>query len=326
MAYELIDLVRVGKTLVERCAAVASDEDVLLLTDTTTHPAILDAMLASVRNVGARVTVVARTFPRRPHDLPPAPVAWAMKGATMIFDLSRYDILHTLPIREALFDYGARYIGVANQTPQTFLAPNIADVDYDKTYGDACRLIEVLEHGSTLRYTSPNGTDLVADIRGKKWYPLAGVAREPGRVAMIPIGEVFGLGVHGGTSGIVVLESLQAFGRLNTPIVLEVKESWVTKVEGADEAERLKAMWARTENANYIGELGGIGLNPMAKATGRLDANEESMMLGAVHIGFGDSLTYGGRVSSRMHLNGVITNVTVEVDGRAVVADGQIRV
>ena len=326
MAYEVMDLVPVSKIIVEKCAAVAPDEDVLLLTDTTTHPSVLDAMIASIRNVGARVTVVARTFPRRPHDLPPAPVSWAMKGATMIFDLSRYDILHTLPIREALFDYGARYIGVANQTPQTFLAPNLADVDYDKTYADACRLIEVLERGSTLRYTSPNGTDLKADIRGRKWYPLAGVAREPGRVAMIPIGEVFGLGVHGGTSGTVVLESLQAFGRLSTPIVLQVEGSWVTKVEGGEEAERLRTMWAQVENANYIGELGGIGLNPKAKVSGRLDANEESMMLGAVHIGFGDSLTYGGRVSSRMHLNGVITNVTVEVDGRPVVADGQIRV
>ena len=85
-------------------------------------------------------------------------------------------------------------------------------------------------------------------------------------------------------------------------------------------------MWSKVKNSNYVGELGGIGLNPLNTEADTLDTIEVGNKLGAAHIGIGDSLDFGQRISSDMHLNATMIDVTVEVDGTAVVADNQILV
>lgn len=312
--------------IAEQCLAIRAGEAVLLLTDESTSPEVIAAMEHAVTERGASISVAKRRAPQRPHELPPGPVIWAIKGADVIIDLSKYDILHTLPIREALLECGARLLNMTGLSADDLTKPNIADVDYEAVHQQALRLVDVLEKGSTFRYTTPKGTCLTAEISNRQWYPLDGIARTPGSFAVFPIGEVLGSAVPGTPNGTVVLDFLALFGRLKTPMVMTVKNGWVTQIEGGEEAERLREMWSEVENANYVGELGGIGLNPLNTPADRLDAIEVMMKMGVAHIGFGDSLTYGHRVASKMHLNGSMLDVTIEVDGKPVVADNQILV
>jgi len=324
MSYRSVELTGIAKTVVETCAGMRAGETLLLIADLFTDPDVIQAMATAGRAASGKVNIIFRHVPSRPHALPEEPVAMAMKGADVIVDLSRYDIVHTLPMREALFDFGARAVNMTGHTIETLLAPNVAEIDYEAVYAKACQMIKTIERGKVLRYSSPNGTNLTAEIGGRKWYPLAGIAHQPGTFAVIPIGEIIGSAVPGTPNGKVVLDFLALFGKLHTPIVLHVEKGWVTKVEGGEEAEKLRKMWEGVENANYVGELGGIGINPKARLTGRIDAIEEQMKLGSVHIGLGDSLTYGDRVSSKMHLNATFINATVEIDGKAIIAENRI--
>lgn len=326
MKNKMTDLMMVCKTIIEICVGMKAGEELLILADTSTDFTIIEAFREAGNNAGVKVSTITRTPPTRPHDLPTSAVEWAMKGVNVIIDVSRYDILHTLPIRKALLDYGARLIIIPGHTPETLTAPNIAEVDYEKIHEKASKLVKVLETGCSFRYSNPKGTDLRADIRGRSWYALDGIAHDDGSIAVIPVGEVLGSAVPGTPYGTIVLDYLATFGKLKTPIILTVENGWVTKIKGGEEADRLRGLWANIRNANYIGELGGIALNPLNKLSGRMDTVEESMKLGAAHIGFGDSLTYGDRVSSKLHLNGTMLDITVEVDGRTVVSNNQILV
>lgn len=313
------------QTIIKNCAMINKKEEVLILCDTTSDQKLINVLYESILEIGANICIVKRKTPDRPHDLPPKVVDWAMRGSDVIIDISKYDILHTLPIRRALLDCGSRLINMSGHDSNTIINPNIADVDYENLHKKAVELVEILENGSEFIYKNPRGTYLKADITGRKWYALDGIAREPGSFAVFPIGEVLGSAVPGTPNGIVFLDYLATFGKLQDPIKLYIENGWVKKIEGGKEAENLKKIWKNVKNSNYVGELGGIGINPLNKFSGRIDAIEEQMKLGVAHIGFGDSLTYGDKISSKLHLNGSITNIHIIVDGRTLVKNNKMQ-
>lgn len=312
-------------TIVKKCAMIDKKEEVLILCDTTSDQKLINTLYETILEIGANISVVKRKPPSRPHDLPPKVVDWAMRGSDVIIDISKYDILHTLPIRRALLDCGSRLINMSGHDSNTLIKPNIADVDYESLHKKAVELVEILENGSEFIYKNPRGTYLKADITGRKWYALDGIAREPGSFAVFPIGEVLGSAVPGTPNGIVYLDYLATFGKLGIPIKLCIENGWVKKIEGGEEAEKLKKIWGNVKNSNYVGELGGIGINPLNKFSGRIDAIEEQMKLGVAHIGFGDSLTYGDKISSQLHLNGSITNIHIIVDGKTLIKNNKMQ-
>ena len=84
-----------------------------------------------------------------------------------------------------------------------------------------------------------------------------------------------------------------------------------------DEARALEQHIAGVENATNIAELG-IGLNPKSRLTGEI--TEVKKRLGTVHMALGDSAAgYGGAVTSDVHLDGMILNPRVEIDGEVIV-------
>jgi leucyl aminopeptidase (aminopeptidase T) len=72
--------------------------------------------------------------------------------------------------------------------------------------------------------------------------------------------------------------------------------------------------------ARNIAELG-IGLNPEAMLTGVVIEDEK--VEGTIHIALGDNSTFGGTVEVDSHLDGVIKNPTVTVDGEIIIARGK---
>lgn len=326
MNLKISRLLKVAEKLVKICGAVKANENVVIMTDTSVDPVIPGIFGSMSDEIGATVTIVMRETPERPHSPLPEPVAGALRNADIIFDISKFDSAHTLAIREALLDYGARFIGISGATQDMLLSPKIAEIDYEEGHELGKRIAKICEMGKTIKYTTRKGTSLTAGIEGMKWYPETGLARESGQIGIIPMGEVLAAPVHGTANGVCIFDLFQPFGRLKEPIKITVEKGWATKVEGGEEAAMLRKMWKDVENANYLGEIGGIGLNPKCELTGQPDALEESMKLGCVHIGFGDSLSYGGEIYSKMHLNGVLLDVTIEIDGKTIVDGGKLLV
>ena len=72
--------------------------------------------------------------------------------------------------------------------------------------------------------------------------------------------------------------------------------------------------------ATNIAELG-IGLNPAARISDEI--TETKKRLGTAHFALGDNAGgYGGVVESPLHLDGMLLDVTVSVDGDDVVREG----
>jgi leucyl aminopeptidase (aminopeptidase T) len=81
-------------------------------------------------------------------------------------------------------------------------------------------------------------------------------------------------------------------------------------VEGQPNGE-----WARV-----IGEFG-IGTNPKARLLGNIMTDEK--VLGTVHIALGRNEMWGGNNAAPTHLDGVIRQPTVRIDGELLIDDGR---
>ena len=79
---------------------------------------------------------------------------------------------------------------------------------------------------------------------------------------------------------------------------------------------------AHGEPGTNLAELG-VGTNDRARLTGNV--LEDEKILGTVHVAFGASAAIGGTVSVPIHLDVVVLNASLEIDGRPVLEDGELR-
>ena len=123
----------------------------------------------------------------------------------------------------------------------------------------------------------------------------------------------------------IVFEHIMSdLGRLANPITLVVENGLVTRFEGGAEARQLETHIEGVENARNIAELG-IGLNPKSRLSGEI--TEVKKKLGTAHMAIGDSAAgYGGKVVSDIHLDGMILDARITLDGEVIVADGRVLV
>lgn len=89
-----------------------------------------------------------------------------------------------------------------------------------------------------------------------------------------------------------------------------------------EEAGRLRALLKESGDdfSTNIAEFA-MGSNPKARLTGNVQ--EEKIKLGTIHFALGNSLTLGGKVKSKTHLDCVVKNARVVIDGKPVLEDSK---
>ena len=90
--------------------------------------------------------------------------------------------------------------------------------------------------------------------------------------------------------------------------------------DGGAGPELLAELRAHGELGTNLAELG-VGTNESAMLTGNV--LEDEKILGSVHIAFGASAGIGGTVSVPIHLDVVVMDATLEIDGRPVLEAGR---
>jgi leucyl aminopeptidase (aminopeptidase T) len=188
------------------------------------------------------------------------------------------------------------------------------------------RLAGRLRGATWVHVTSPAGTDVTVSTAGREprgWY--TGIVRRPGEVSAFPGGEVSFPPVEGTANGVIVFEHVVTdLGLLGAPIRITVHDGLAVAIEGGDDAGRLRALIDGVPGATNVAELG-IGLNPAARIGA--DITETKKREGTAHMALGDNAGgYGGVVECDLHLDGMLFGVTVEIDGDAVVRDGEVLV
>ena len=200
----------------------------------------------------------------------------------------------------------------------------------------AVKLKNVLDAGNFIKVTSPGGTDATVDIRGRKAKVEGGAFTRSGLGGNLPAGEVFISPTSEGVSGTIVIDGTikLAVDSIipDQPIIVRMKDGYVNEVTGGRTAKELlkllekgeqmardKGLKAEERNTRHIGELG-IGINPEAKMTGNL--LEDEKLLKTVHFAIGSN--FDNDASAMIHLDGLVMNPDLWVDGKQILRNGDI--
>jgi leucyl aminopeptidase (aminopeptidase T) len=183
-------------------------------------------------------------------------------------------------------------------------------------------IVTMLNRASEARITCRHGSDLRIGLEGRLGIVDAGELGSRGAFGNLPCGEGFIAPVEGTTEGTLVVDgSIAGVGLLETPVELTVAEGHLIEATGDDGAQLMELLTAHGEDGTNVAELG-IGTNEEAILTGNI--LEDEKILGTCHVAFGASAAIGGTVQVPVHLDCVVTEPTLEVDGETVVSGGEL--
>ncbi|HEX9967479.1 MAG TPA: aminopeptidase, partial [Solirubrobacterales bacterium] len=178
--------------------------------------------------------------------------------------------------------------------------------------------------GAEARITSPQGSDLRLGLGDRTAIVDAGAISKRGAFGNIPCGEAFIAPVEGTAEGTLVVDgSIANVGKLETPVELTVEGGHLVDASGPEGARLLELLTEHGPDGTSVAELG-IGTNEEATLTGNI--LEDEKILGTAHVAFGASAAIGGNVQVPVHLDCVVMEPTVEVDGATLVEAGELTV
>jgi aminopeptidase len=246
---------------------------------------------------------------------PPAAVAGAMAAADVFIAPTTKSITHT-DARRAASAAGVRGATMPGATEE--MLARVMAIDFDRMASRSRRVAELLSRGATAHLTCDNGTDLTLNLTGRGGIADDGNLREPGAFGNLPAGEGFIAPVD--AAGRLVPATLAGLGRAEQPAGLTIADGRLAGADGGVGERFWKLLEPYGELGRNVAELG-IGTNESATVTGNVLEDEKA--LGTVHVAFGDSAGLGGAVSVPIHLDVVVTEATLSIDGRPVLDAGR---
>lgn len=300
---------------------IKSTESVLILIDEPNRE-LGRLFLKIALRVSKNSVLVEMDILKHDYKEPPGIVKNLMCQVDVIIILTTISLNHTRTLRNVCQD-GARVISLAKLNPD--IIERSLNTDFDFIVEKSNKIADLLSIGKTVTLTSATGTELIIPISRKKAVADTGKVDEPGIFAMMPAGEASIAPENDKAEGVVIIDgSLGPLGLVNSPIELKIKNGYITKIIGNEEAAILrKALKPFGKEARKLGELG-IGTNPKAAITGK--SLEDEKALGTVHIAIGDYLYEGGSFGNNCHIDAILKNPNLQIDGRTIIQNGELMI
>jgi leucyl aminopeptidase (aminopeptidase T) len=242
-----------------------------------------------------------------------------MLAADVVVAPTIQSISHT-EARKAASDAGVRVASMPGVTEEMLARVMGADMKMLRKRGTL--LSRVLGAGAEARITSPHGSDLRLGLSGRTAIVDAGVLSKRGAFGNLPCGEAFIAPLEGTSEGTLVVDgSIAGIGKLDTPVELTIGDGHLSDASGAEGARLMELLTEHGPDGTNVAELG-IGTNEEAIVTGNI--LEDEKILGSAHVAFGASAAIGGTVQVPVHLDCVVLEPTVEVDGTTIVEAGEL--
>ncbi|WP_333594047.1 aminopeptidase [Anaerospora hongkongensis] len=303
---------------IRQCMAVKPGETVLVVTDLPTR-SVGQALWEKAVEAGAEALYMEMVPRKNDGAEPPAAIAAAMLQADVVLGATSRSFSHT-QARKAASKKGVRMATLPGITED--IMQRTLNADYERIATVSTLFAGLLSKGSHVHISTPAGTDLTLSIAGRDGHPDTGINHEAGDFSNLPAGEAYVAPVEGTTEGVFVIDGAMAgIGVLETPIKLTVEKGYVSKIEGGQEGQKLEATLNEYgKEARNIAELG-IGTNDQAILSGRV--LEDEKVMGTVHIALGNNVGFGGTCQVQLHLDGILLNPTLTIDGQVVIKDGK---
>jgi len=324
---------------VRNCARVEPGERVVIITDRATeHIAASLREVAEESSPGNVSVLLLEDFGDRPDDgskpleLPQA-IAEALSAADVSFFAATGKKGEVgslrLPLLDVVYDSEKLRHGHMPGISDELMSMGMC-ADYDEVQRISAAVGEIAREASEITVTTPAGTKFTAEFSPSlKWVVCDGLLRA-GKPTNLPEGEVFTC-PYNVKEGVVVIDGIlgdyfsQKFGLLeDTPVTWEIEDGRVRKVSCVDErlVSELGEYMAQDENADRLGEFA-IGTNTgLDRLVGNLLQDEK---FPGVHVAVGEPIPRetGADWTSKAHLDGVLKNVTIDVDGRVIMRRGE---
>lgn len=322
-------------------ANVTAGMKVLVVTDFSHDPRVWQAIMSVLSECGADAALAI--FDARPADYydPPKPVCDAMMNVDLNILVATTGMLHA-PASMAAQIAGIPVICMdGGMTLEMFQSGAVTENQLEMAVRHHYVGTNVVGADAKIcRVTSRYGTDLTYSVEGRVFPPqLPGQNFVPYRVNhlsktsrrksslyrfLYPNGELNICPVEYSANGKLVFDlCIHKLGRLRDPIELTIKDGRITDISGGSDAFALRAYLAEyaDENGYVCPAEASIGIN--SKALIRGVQREDKNILGSMHFGLGTNVDVGGEIKSNIHMDGVILQPTLYVDGDMRIENGR---
>lgn len=280
----IVELMPGARNLMEY-ARLKSGERVLILTEHTVDPVVLQALAAAAayRDADVHILSVAPFSPGGvDRENPSAIPAAAHAEADLVVACTWWAEVHTRSLFfSEVAQRDARFVSLHMAATASVLATG-ARTPPELFYAILRKAHAVLESGSEVRVTTPAGTDIT--FHEITPTPDDGPL-EPGGWRPFPYG---GVNFYpGSTDGVFLIEDSTATGVPEEPVRVRLEDNLVTEIEGGREADQLRAYGP----GGYYMRHALLGLNPKVRIAGATQFEREKHA-GAFYLGI-DGLTDG---------------------------------
>ncbi|TKJ30096.1 MAG: aminopeptidase [Chloroflexi bacterium B3_Chlor] len=323
---------------VTNCARVQPRETTVIITDyATEHIAAALKDVAETISPGNVTTLILEHYGDRPDDGSnplslPDEIVEALQHADVSFfaatakkgEVGSLRLPMTKLISDSKRLRHAHMPGITDELMRMGMC-----ADYKEVQKISARVGDIVKEATHITVTSPAGTEFTAEFSPSlRWVVCDGVPR-PGKYTNLPDGEVLTC-PHNISKGVIVVDGIlgdyfgEKFGLLeDNPVTLDVQDGRVVKVSCADDQllRELEQYTRQDEHADRFGEFA-IGTNTgVDRLVGNMLQDEK---LPGVHVAVGHPPQMTGATwESKVHLDGVLKNVTIDVEGYVIMRDGQ---
>lgn len=200
--------------------------------------------------------------------------------------------------------------------------------NYDEVFSKTNEIYERVKNAKKIHVTSAKGSDVTATFHPDwKWIPCNARYNEQGKWGNLPEGEVFTAPAT--VDGVLVCDVLgdyfsEKYGVLEQPLVLTVKDGYITEVTSEDNAlaDDVRSYLFSVPNGNRAGEFAIGTLVSLKKLVGNLLQDEK---MPGLHVAFGNPYPEftGADWDAKIHVDVIPSRCTIEVDGEVLMRDGE---
>jgi leucyl aminopeptidase (aminopeptidase T) len=247
---------------------------------------------------------------------PPAAVAAAMLRCDAYLAATKRSLSHTRA------RHAATEAGVRGATLPGVTAPMLARLmsgDLETIARRSCSIARLLDAATEARVTCPRGSDMTFELLGRDATADDGDLSRAAAFGNLPCGQAF-IAPRSG-QGEVVVTSIGSLGVSDPPARLTIREGSLVGAEGALGRDLLETLLAHGRAGCNLAELG-VGTNDRATLTGNV--LEDEKLLGSVHVAFGASAAIGGTVAVPIHLDAIVVDASLWIDGEQVLDGGRL--
>lgn len=192
---------------------------------------------------------------------------------------------------------------------------------------DSRKLRRVLERGHSARIRHPNGTDLTLALVGREaiaalgWVTNASKRNPFGSMATVPDGSVYVAVDESSAEGTLVSNRMSGlFGEPVRGGRWTFREGRLVGQSYEHGARAVRTAYDHGGNGRDRPAMLEVGLDPTIKIAPNLEENER----GAVSVGVGRSVGFGGRTRSDFIAHLTVGGAELSIDGRTIVRGGRI--